>query len=865
MCRFFIQSTLLALLTIFFGAPGFAQSTGGVAGKLIDGDKKPVSYATVTVLRSDSSVVNGDLSKEDGTFMVSPVGAGSYILRVESISYGRKYVTVNVEEGKTQYVGNIKLKMTENALNAVEITGEKRVMELKVDKKVFNVEKNTTTAGGSAADVLQNVPSVSVDVDGNVNLRGKSNVTILIDGKPATLLGSDVTSALQSLPAGSIESVEVITNPSAKYDAQGTTGIINIITKKDGRSGKNGTITLGAGTGTGDKFNGNLGLNIRQGKWSTFLNSSGRINNTFNNVTTHRSDKAIDTLGNMQSYYTYEHVPRLFQGTFNSIGATYDIDKNNSVTLSQNVNVMQWGYSDNSNYYVFKHRPNETGDTLLHRERNSSALGGPVSFSTSFDYKRKFNKKGEELNIDATRSSNTMRRSQDYTTRTDAAGLAGPLTTSTAPGEGGNNTLTMWADYTDPLFTKNGKLGLGVKSQIYNFYSKNEPYIWVDTPGNVRQVDSTLFTTYEYKQQIHAAYVNWSDQLGKFSYQLGARVEDAVYDGTGSTPRPATFHNSFLNLFPSAFVSYQTRPDESIYLNYSRRTNRPGFYQMMPYKDFSNPGTVSMGNPAILPEFIDNVEFSYSRSNDKGNTFIFSTYIAQTRNLSERVLRPITGSADDVKLGLSEQIGQLLSMPMNIASGTTYGLEGTGRVQISKAWDATLNLNFFNNQLNIGNIDAAYLPFITNNSGYGWFGKMNTNVKLPANFSLQITGNYESPKVITQGKQRESYWLDIALKKNLWKNKASLVVNCSDVFWTRQFINDYDNTTYSQTINRVKQTRVGNLTFTYRFGKSESSGKSSGGEKGRSGKKAEKKRVEKPSDEDRGKNLKQNDDSDNSR
>jgi outer membrane receptor protein involved in Fe transport len=858
--RLFSTGISLIIFLLFTAAlPATGQQQGSVSGKLIDAGKSPVSYATVTLLRADSSVANGDLSKDNGTFLIGPVNVGNYTLRIESLGFVTGYLAIAVTPEKPDVkAGTIKLVPSATTLQAVSVTGEKRVMELKVDKKVFNVEKNTTTAGGSATDVLQNVPAVSVDMDGNVSLRGKSNVTILIDGKPATMLGSDVTSALQSLPAGSIESVEVITNPSAKYDAQGTTGIINIVTKKDGRLGVNGSLTLGAGTR--DKYNGNLSLSVRKGKWSTFLNSSGRINNTFHNVTTKRYDEQF-TNGTQRYYHTYEHVPRLFNGSFNTIGATYDIDKNNSITLTQNINVMQWGYRDNSDYRVYSNAQ-ETGTVLERRIRNSDALGGPVSSSSSFDFKRKFKKKGEELNVDATYAITAMERSQNYHTIMEVSGSVPYGISSSAPGSGGNNSLNVWADYTNPLFTENGKLGVGFKSQIFNFYSSNDPYIWNDATPTIRTVDLSQLTIYDYNQQIHAGYVNWSDQKGKFSYQAGLRVEDAEYKGSGSVPTYATFSNSFLNAFPSAFVSYLLPADQSIYLNYSRRTNRPGFFQMMPYKDFSNPGTISMGNPDILPEFIDNIEFSYSRNTEKGNSYIASAYFAQTNNLSERVLRPITGSSADSALGLTAEIGQLLSRPLNIASGATYGLEGTGRLQLTKAWDATLNLNFFNNQLTIGDIDPIYKPYIANNSGYGWFAKLNSNLKLPENFSLQLTGNYESPKVITQGRQQESYWIDLALKKNLWKNKASLVVNCADVLKTRRFINNYNTDNYTQTVNRVKETRIGNITFTYRFGKSDA-GKQGGGDRGRGAKKAEAKKVEKPNDEDRAKNLKQNDDSDN--
>ncbi len=845
------------LIFLFVTSVAFAQKAGSVSGKVADAKGGNIAFATVSLLRPDSSVVGGSITTDDGKFTVTPVSPGKYILRVEFLGYRSKFQLVELTPDKNEIaVGTVKLTATETTLNTVTIAGEKKVMELKVDKKVFNVEKNITSAGGSATDVLQNVPSVSVDADGALSLRGKGNVTVLIDGKPATLMGTDVTSALQSLPASSIESVEVITNPSARYDAQGTTGIINIITKKDTRGGINGTATVGAGTR--DKYNGNLGLNMRKGKWNVFLNSSYRVNRTFNNITTHRQDVGVD--GN--SYYTYEHAPRIFGGSFNSIGATYDIDKSNSITVTQNINTMQWGFRDWSDYYVYSD-PGETGTNIMHRSRFTESFGGPLSSSTAFDYKHKFKKKGEEINVDATYAITQVTRKQDYETVIDSNGKVYPAVISRAPGSGGNSSLNVWADYVNPI-TETGKLGVGFKSQIFNFNSSNTPEIWTATDTNNKLVDYTQYTVYDYRQQIHAAYVNWSDQKGKISYQAGLRIEDAKYNGTGEVPTKTTFKNSFLNLFPSAFVSWQLTSSQSVYVNYSRRTNRPGFFQMMPFKDFSNPGTVSMGNPDILPEFIDNLEFSYNRNTPKGNTWIMSAYFARTNNLSERVLKPITGDALDQQLGLTGDIGQLLSRPMNIASGTTFGIEGTARLQFTKIWDGSISANFFNNQLTVGNIDPGYSAYIANNSGYGWFSKVNSSVKLPANFSLQFNGNYESPKVITQGKQRESYWLDVAVRKNLWKNKANLVINCSDVFKTRQFINNYNTTLYYQTINRVKETRIGNITFTYRFGKQEGGKPGGVGEKGRGGKRGEGKRTDAPTDNDRTNNLKQNDDSDNS-
>ncbi|MBC7554347.1 MAG: TonB-dependent receptor [Taibaiella sp.] len=830
-----------------------AATDGTISGKLVDAKKAPVSYATVTLLRPDSSVVNGDLSKDDGTFSISPTGKGNFLLRIESIGVATRFLKTSVTaDTLTRKMGNIDVIASETTLKTANIVGEKPVVQLTVDKKVFNVEKNITSAGGNASDVLQNVPSVSVDMEGNVSLRGKTGVNILIDGKPATLLGSDVNSALQSMPASSIESVEVISNPSAKYDAAGTTGIINIITKKDGRLGINGNVTLGAGTR--DKYNGNAGLNIKKGKWSAFMNLSFRLNNTFNNVTTDRTDKVADSAGILRSYHTYEHVPRHFNGSFNSIGFTYDFNKYNSITVTQNVNVMDFGYSDQSDYYVYNN-VSQAGVPAFHQNRYSAADGGPLSLSSAIDYKHKFKKQDEELSIDGTYAVSTIERTNTYKTINDSFGIAQTYfpVYQNAPGGGGNNTFNAWADYTNPLFTKNGKLGLGVKTQLYWFNSSNNPT--VDTTGKAQAVDSTLFTRYDYTQQIHAAYINWSDQLDKFSYQVGLRAEDAEYGGTYIGRSSAKLKNSFFNFFPSAFISWQLPKQQSVYLNYSRRTNRPNFFQLLPYLDLSNPSTVSTGNPDLIPEFINNIEFSYNKLDKKGNNIIGSVYYQYTQNLTERITSP----------GKNEFADRLVVKPQNIASGTTYGAEVIGNLKLTKIWDATVNANFFRNQLVIGdNNQAEFAKYFSNRSGFGWFGKVNTSIKLPANFSLQFNGNFESPKVIAQGNVRESYWLDVAVRKNLLKNKATLVINCADVFKTRQFINDYTLTAFYQTINRVKETRIGNITFTYRFGKTDF-GKniamdSGGGRRKDRAKEDGRSKTNQPNAEDRGKNMKEGDD-----
>lgn len=767
-------------------------------GKITTNKKVAVPYATVALVKDDSSVVNGSITDEDGNFEINPAAIGMFTLRISGIGFNtiNKSGIVITSDQPNVNLGTIEVGATSQMLKEVQITSERPFMEMGIDKKTFNVEKNITTAGGSASDVLQNIPSVSVDVDGAVSLRGKSNVTILIDGKPATLLGGDDASALQSLPASSIDQVEVISNPSAKYDATGMTGIINIITKREKKFGTNGSVTVGAGTR--DKYNGAISLNAKNQKWNVFLNSSFRQNRNYR-----RNTVEVDNKFNTGSSNSYEDNTRIFGGLFTTVGAEYKIDTNNSITLTQNVNKMNFGGKGYSDFYTYTHP--DTLATSRHREAENS--GGPLSLSTSLDYKRKFKKKDRELTANTTFANSNTQRGQEYTTYNyyRVGNLyEGPIN-QVAPGNSNNKSLNSQIDYTSPTFTKNGKLDFGVKSQLFWFNSDNKPVI--DSAGRDARVDSVLLNGYDYTQQIYAAYTSWGDRIGKFRYQAGLRAEYAYYEGTTLFLNGVRYHNEFLNLFPSAFLSYELPASQSVYLSYTRRTHRPRFWDLLPIVDLSNPQDTSVGNPGLLPEFIHNFELSYNKTHEKGHNVILSGYYQYTQNLIENYRQRY---AD----------GTSFTQRRNLNSGITYGLELTGMVQlISRVWDATLNTNFFRNEIQGSNVDPRL-----DNSGFGWFAKLNTNIKLPKDFSLQFNGNYEGPKVVAQGNRQEVYWVDVALRKNLFKGKANLVLNVSDIFNTRKYTTDFDFGQYLQTNYNDRETRIGNITFTYRFGASDSKG-----------------------------------------
>ncbi len=770
--------------------------TGVLTGQIVDGKGNPVAYATATLLKADSSVVNGDLTLENGNFSIKYTGPGRFLLRINIIGFKERYIgNITIAAGDaSKKLGRITMSPESQMLSEVQITGEKALMEMSVDKKVFNVEKNITSTGGSASDMLKNVPSLAVGVDGEISLRGK-DATILIDGKPATLLGGDVAAALQSLPASSVQSVEIITNPSAKYDAQGVSGIVNIVTKKDNKFGLNGIASIGAGTR--DKYNGSLNLNLRNNKWNIFFNSSYRSNRNYQRTTTDRrlSDETLTST-------SYEDNTRLFGGWFNTLGAEYTINDKSSITLTENLNRMMWGNDGTTFYYNNLDLGSDSSQT-----RGTNNLGSPLSSSTSLDYKYKFAKPRQELTANVTFVNTWVTRDQEFTTnfynQHEQVKYRNAITQK-APGSGSNASLNAQADFTTPFFSKDGKLDAGWKSQLYWFESNNNAK--VDSGNGAGfQSDLVLQNDYKYNQQVHAAYASFNDQKGRFAYQAGLRLEYSKYEGTSSLLSAGEkYANDFLSLFPSAYVSYKLKENQAIYLNYTRRINRPDFFRMMPYLDISNPMDTTAGNPNLIPEFIHNTELNYSKQFKQGHSIIASAYYQYTQNLVDRIRR------------VNSETGRSFTQPQNLDGGATYGFELIGKAQILPVWDATLNVNFFRNE-----IFADNLAYVLNTSGSSWFTKLNSNLKLPLGLSMQLSGTYEAPKVAAQGKTLEAWWLDVALRKNLWAGKANIVLNISDIFNTRKYTTIYNFTGSYQSVYKDRETRIGNITFTYRFGKSE--------------------------------------------
>lgn len=778
-----------------------------LSGKILSSSKQPIQDAAIALFNDgDNKIIAGNTSNEDGSFIIDKLNAGHYHLRISIIGYREKAIpsiVLDAQKGNVN-LGNIFLETSDVAFKGVDIVKEKEMFQMGIDKKTFNVDKNITATGGTAADVLQNIPSVTVDATGNVSLRGKSSVNILIDGRPATLLAGDVASALQSMPAASIESVEIITNPSSKYDAQGNAGIINIITKSNKNQGLNGSATLGIGER--GKYNGGLNINLKKGKWNYAINSNFRISDNFQRTTTDRHNIVNDS-----GSHTYGDYQRQFDGWFNSFTIGYSLDSQNTISITQNLNKMRFGTFGGQEFDLYA----KAGSNYAITERGESFKGGPNSSSSNMNWKHKFKKPKQELTTDVSFSISKSNNKQVLTTNSldgNRNMLYGTILQE-IPSENQNKNLNAQTDFTTPLWGKDGKFEAGLKTQNFWFNTDNNPTKTL--PGGSPNTDALLKNTYEYAQHNFAAYSSYGNKYKKWSYQGGVRIEYSGYEGSVGKINPTPYSNSFLNLFPTAYLAYQYKENQQFYLNYSKRIDRPYFLKMMPYLNIANALDTSSGNPNLKPEFINNLEFAYNIQLPKGNNVMASIYYQQTSNLTQNFTKIYAE-------------GTSFSQPVNLSSGSTYGFELICKTQITKAWDATISGNFFQNNINGANIDPSI-----SNQGFSWFSKLNSNYKFNKQISFQLMGNYESAKPAAQGNLQQVYWFDAALKANFLKNnKASIVLNVTDIFNTRKYTTNYNLPLYYQTIYRDKETQIATITFTYKFGKSEWDNKS-GSDSGR--------------------------------
>ena len=782
--------TLLLVGSLQLEAQNTKKAT--IKGKIVDTQTSaPLGYATIRVHKTaDSSLVSGAISDDKGQFLVE-VPYGKYYTVVEFIGYkSLKSSMFEVsKEQSVQDLGVLKIETSSRTLDEVVVQAEKSSMELSLDKRIFNVGKDLANAGGTAIDILSNVPSVSVDTEGNVKLRGSDGVRILIDGKPSGLVSFKGGAGLQQLQGNQIERVEIITNPSARYEAEGMSGIINIVLKKERKKGFNGSFEVV--TGFRPNFGVAANVNYRKNKLNFFLNygiayripiSAGRL---------YQEVYGKDTTAILQQ--TNNGEVRTVANTIRG-GLDYFFNDKNILTASYQFRRTDVLRITNNQYKDYINTLSNLNTITDRQQRETEAE--PYS-EYAITYKKTYNKKGQELIADV--------RYLTYWERSDQTFTQSSVFANGSPNKKGDllqkslndeyeNQLIAQLDYVQPI-GKEGKFETGLRSSFrdmvndYIVTQRNEQGVFEPLPG--------LDNYFIYKENIHGVYGIIGNKTKKFSYQAGLRAEmtdvkTILQETNQSNPRQYT------NLFPSAHFTYNINQENAFQLSYSRRVRRPTYNDLSPYVTFSDQRNFFSGNPDLNPEFTNSFDLGHIKYFEKGS-FTSSLYYRHTNGKVLRIRRVDAQGFSNTR-------------PENLATEDAFGAEFTSTYTPVKWWKLDFNFNFFRAITDGQNLDNTFKA-----DTYSWFARQTSRFNLAQGTDLQIRANYEAPQQLPQGRRKSRTFVDLAFSKEILKGKGTLTFNVIDLFNSRYMRTVTEGLNFYTDATMGMRARQINLTVMYRL------------------------------------------------
>ena len=765
--------------------PNSPEKEGVVKGKIYDGkSKKPIEYATVAIYKKeDDSVVTGTITDEDGQFKVKGLDPGSFYIVVSFLGYeNKRYDDVFVESGRDVIdLGSIELGASSTAIDEIEVVSERQSVEYKIDKKVVSVGKQMTSASLSAVEVLENVPSIRVDIEGNVSLRGSTGFTVLIDGKPTVMDPSDV---LRQIPASTIENIEIITNPSAKYQPDGTGGIINIVTKKNRLQGVQGLFNLKGGSFGmygGDfllnyrknNFNFNLGADYN---YRPFPGSSYSERRTTNNDTT----TIIRANGDSDREFRMVGI----RGGFD-----WDITEKDVFTLG--VRIGDFSMENNSllDYRTIKLADGYESDEIQELSLNNGQRGGNwYSFTTN--YTHTFEEKGHELSAQL----NYRYRDGDDNSENILKDGANNITDGTKTTEyGPSGRWELRLDYTKPI-GEDKRFEAGFQGRKSVSQDETELYIWEDG-GFVEQTDKG--NTTDYDRNIMALYSTFNGKYGNFGYQLGLRGEYTFRDITTQRDNQ-TYEIDRLDYFPTVHLSYQLPSENQVMGSYSRRIDRPRGWYLEPFITWEDMFNVRMGNPDLLPEYIDAFEMGYLKSWDKSQLSVEGYYRIK-HNKVERIQ------------SVYEE-GILLTTFSNVGTDYSLGAEAMFNTPLFKWWEINLMGDLYNYR-----IDGVINDVPFERTSFNWSSRISNTFKLRKNMQLQLDGNYNSATVTSQGRTEDFYMINAAYRLDMFDRKVSAVLQIRDVFNTGNRISITEDPDFYNYSKRTRNAPMYSFTLSYRL------------------------------------------------
>jgi len=792
---------VLVSIAIFSSCLLRAQTGGKITGFVKDQESKGIYSATISLFRSkDSSMIKFVASNKDGMFEFLGVASGKYYVTASNVGYNKIASDGFEISSSNAFVSLPVLVMNDRVkdLSGVTVTAKKPFIETRIDKTVVNVEASPTSVGATALEILEKSPGVTVDNDGNISLRGKAGVIVMIDGKPTYLSSADLANLLKNMPASALDQVEIITNPSAKYDAEGNAGIINLKTKKGKAAGFNGSVMAGITTSIfktsntvyiTPKSQNSINFNYRKNKVNLFGSYNPNVYNGKGELTINR--KFFDNSGNVSSYSDVD--TRFRFGNHNhtlKLGVDYFADKKNTYGVVFNGSTFD-GHPTPVTITSLSDISHQPTSSLVSLTQNKIHF---YNFSGNFNYRHQFDTSGRELTIDLDyigylNTSNMLLTTEFYDANNqqtaDPLLLKGHLPSHI-------NIYSVKSDYTHPL-KEGGTIEAGIKSS----YVKNNNLVDYQRQSQDNWIPDARSNQFIYDENINAAYVNVNKQLKKWNLQGGLRLENTIAKGFQVT-NDSTFRRNFTNLFPSAFVSYMVNSKNSITISYSRRIKRPNYQDLNPFTYFLDSLSYQQGNPYLLPQFTNSVELSHSY---KGKLITTLNY-SNTTNVISQILKP------DAKTNI------IYATDDNVAKFVNMGISITAPLSITKWWNTNLFTNVYNNHYkgiyNADPIDVSYTSFMVN---------VSNTFTIKKGFTMELSGFYRAKGINELNILQPVYQMSIAGQKNIMKGKATVRVNVRDPFAWQQFegVTDF-NGIYVKFHSRF-DTRQVTATFTYRFGK----------------------------------------------
>lgn len=756
-----------------------------IAGKLEDSQKKAVLFANVALYASkDSTLIGGIASDENGKFEI-PAEAGNYFLKITYLTLDEKIVpNVNLTSQGVD-LGTIGLTSNAKVLDELIVRGEKSQMDLQLDKRVFNVGKDLTNIGSNASDILNNMPSVTVDVEGNVALRGSQNVRILIDGKQSGMIGLNPADALRQIPGDLIESIEIITNPSSRYDAEGEVGILNIVMKKNIRYGLNGSFTATAGYPS--NFGGSFNINYRKKKVNLIANYGFMYREGPGRGSSRQEYNSADT-----SFVYEQKSNRNRSGYSNSlmVGMDYFINNFNTLTTTLSYRNSQNENSSRMEYRDFDFANNLT-QTVVRTELETEPRN---NLEAALNYRKTFAKKGQSLSVDAKYILSDETEAAKYNETSDLDNKS--IAQRSYNTEDEKNFLFQ-LDYIHP-FAKDGKVEAGLKSSVrmldndFTVHQQNEQMNWIVLPD----FDNKL----AYDERIHAAYLMASNQFGKFFIQGGLRGEysDIL---TELKKTQQINHRKYFNIFPSLHLSYKLEDAQTLQLSYSYRLSRPGFRDLLPFSNFSDSRVFRAGNPLLNPEFTHSFEAGHLLNMEKGS-LLSSIYYRHRLGVVENIT-----SVDST--------GFTRITPINLSTGDSYGFEFNLTYDPFAWWKLTANANIFRSMN-----EGVYNDKVLKSDTYSWTSRASSRLTLFRNVDFQSSLNYRAPRRTTQGRDLAQYSIDLGLSRDVLKGKATVTASVRDLLNTRKQRSIVESAGYYSRSENLWRTRQFIVTFSYRLNRS---------------------------------------------